>query len=172
MPGKRVLTIHLQSGDTSEAFDGLKGWISSPGSSVREMHHADLPGAKLDADLHFALDLPNTFSEFKAITKTQIGGSDCVLVFANNQNQPPVELYFDSNSGLLLRQVRFAVSPLGLNPTRIDYGSYTEIDGVKVPMHLIVAGTNRHLDIKFDQVKQNIALPDSKFERNSLAQPF
>ena len=165
IPDKRILTIHMQSGDSSTAFDGVQGWLSSPGSPVREMHHADLPGAKLDADLHFALNLQNAFSEFKAVSKTRIGASDSILVLARNQNQPPVELYFDSDSGLLLRQVRFAVSPLGLNPTLIDYGDYTEFDGVKVPLHLIIAGANRHLDIKFDQVKQNIALPDSKFER-------
>ena len=165
IPDKRIFTIHMQSGDSSTAFDGAKGWSSSPGSPVRDMRRADLPGARLDADLQFALNLQKTFSEFKALTKTKIDASDSVLVFASNQDQPPVELYFDLDSGLLLRQVRFAVSPLGLNPTRIDYGAYKEFDGVKVPTHLRVAGPNRHLDIKFDQITQNVPLADSKFER-------
>jgi photosynthetic reaction center cytochrome c subunit len=165
LPDKRIFTIHMQSGDSSTIFDGVKGWLRSPGSPVHDMHHADLPGAKLDADLHFALNFESTFREFKAVTKTRIGASDCILVFATNPNQPPVELYFDSESGLLLRQVRFAASPLGLNPTQIDYDDYKEFDGVKVPTHLIITAPSRHFDIKFEQVKQNIALPDAKFER-------
>ena len=39
-----------------------------------------------------------------------------VLVIAGNHNGPPLELLFDKDSGLLLRQLRFSKSPLGLNP--------------------------------------------------------
>ena len=35
-------------------------------------------------------------------------------------------LDFDQQSGLLVRLVRYAESPVGLAPTRIDYGDYRE----------------------------------------------
>ncbi len=164
VPDKQVFIVHMNSGDNITGFDGIKGWLSFPRSPVREMHHADLPGAKLDADLHFAADLQSTFRDFKAMQKTRIGDSESILVLASNQGQPPVELYFDANSSLLLREVRFAESPLGLNPTRLDYGDYKEFDGVKLPLHVLITSPNRQLDIKFDHVEQNVPLPDSKFE--------
>ena len=41
--------------------------------------------------------------------------------------------YFDSESGLLVRQLRYADSPVGRMPTQIDYSDYREIAGVKMP---------------------------------------
>jgi hypothetical protein len=47
--------------------------------------------------------------------------------------QPLVGLYFDQQSGLLVRLLRYAESPLGRNPTRIDYADYRDQGGVKIP---------------------------------------
>jgi len=163
MPDKQILTVHMPAGDSSTAFDGQKGWLSFPGSPIREMHHADFEGARLDADLHFPTDLQKTFAEFKTVQRSRVEGSDTIVVFASNPGQPPLELYFDQSAGLLLREVRFATSPLGLNPTQIDYADYKDYDGVKVPVHLVISGANRRLDIHFDQVKQNVPVDDAKF---------
>ena len=42
-------------------------------------------------------------------------------------------LYFDAESGLLVRQVRYADSPVGRIPTLIDYADYRDVAGVKMP---------------------------------------
>ncbi len=61
------------------------------------------------------------FSDFKVIDQERIRDHDAVLVLASNPGQSALELFFDKDSGLLLRQLRFSKSPLGLNPTRTDY---------------------------------------------------
>jgi photosynthetic reaction center cytochrome c subunit len=167
---KQVMIVHLPQGDTSTIFDGERGWLSAPGSPVRAMHGPDLEGAKLDADLHFAIHLPKMFSDFKVVQRERIGDRDATLVFATNTGQPPLELYFDVNSGLLLRQLRFAKSELGLNPTQVDYADYTDFDGVKVPLHMTITRPNRRLDIHFVDVRQNSPISDSQFERETAAQ--
>jgi hypothetical protein len=43
-----------------------------------------------------------------------------------------VKLYFDPQSGLLLRLVRYTESSLGLNPTQIDYADYRDVAGAFV----------------------------------------
>jgi photosynthetic reaction center cytochrome c subunit len=129
------------------------------------MHAADFAGARLDGDLQLAIHLKEIFSEFKVVKLEKIGHRDAVLLLASNPGQAPLELFFDKESGLLLRQLRFSNSPLGLNPTRIDYDDYKEFDGVKVPMRMIISRPKTQLDIRFDQVRQNIAVDDAPFER-------
>jgi hypothetical protein len=74
-------------------------------------------------------------------------------------------LYFDRQTGLLLRQLRFGSSPLGLNPTQIDYADYKTVDGVQVPLHLVITRPNRTLNIHLLQVTQNVPVDDAKFAR-------
>lgn len=162
-PAKQIFTIHLPAGESRTAFDGHTGWLSSPGSPVREIHHADIPGARLDANLHLAVDLAGLYTTMESIQRVKIGAAEAILVFARNHGQPPLELYFDRDSGLLLRELHFAQTPLGLNPTRIDFSDYADFDGVKVPRHLIIAGPGRRLEIHFDDIKQNLPVDDAVF---------
>src|SRR5215467_8553533 len=163
-PERQIFTVHLPAGESSTAFDGRTGWLSVPGSPIREMHHSDFPGAMLDANLHLAVDLAKLYSTIASIDHRQMGSSEAIVVLARNQGQPPLELYFDRNSGLLLRELRFAETPLGLNPTRIDFSDYADFDGVKVPQRLIVAGPGRRLEIQFGDIKQNLGVDDAVFK--------
>lgn len=166
-PDKQIMTVHLPSGDSSTAFDGRRGWTASPGSPVREMSEADTNGARIDADLQFAVHLKTLYTSFKllnsVLTNGREGKSDMTVLLATNLNQAPIELYFDKASGLLVRQLRFSDSPLGLNPTRIDYENYRDFDGVKVPLHLTIGRPDRTIDIHFDEVNQNATVSDSNF---------
>lgn len=155
-PSRQAMIVHLPAGDSSTVLDGQNGWFRSPAGPVRDMPQADIEGAKLDADLQFPLDVKKTFQDLKAIRAERVGEHDAVLLFATNSSGPPLELYFDRQTGLLLRQLRFGSSPLGLNPTRIDYGDYKTFDGVQVPLHLVIARPNRTLDIHLLQVTQNV----------------
>jgi len=163
-PGKQITTIHLPAGDSNTVWNGNAGWLSSPGAPVRETNEADFEGARLDADLQLPVHLKQLSSDFKVIDVEKIRDHDAVLLLANNPGQPGLELFFDTQSGLLLRQLRFSKSPLGLNPTRTDYDDYKDFDGVKVPLHMTIARPRTKLDIQLDKVSQNVAVDDALFE--------
>ena len=54
-------------------------------------------------------------------------------VIGQREGKPPIHLYFDQQSGLLLRLIRYGDTALGLLPTQIDYADYREVSGLKVP---------------------------------------
>lgn len=162
-PFKQTMIVHLPAGDSVTTFDGDSGWSSAPGGPIRDLHQADLEGARLDADLQFTSHLKSSFQEFKVLRSERFADHDAVLLFAMNPTGPPLELYFDRDTGLLLRQTRFSDSPLGLNPTTIDYDDYKTFNGVQVPMHVTITRPNRTLDIHFDHVEQNTPVDDAKF---------
>lgn len=164
-PSRQATIVHLPAGDSFTVFDGQKGWFRSATGPVRDMPQADIEGAKLDADLQFPIDLKKTFEDWKVIGAEKIDDRNAILLFGTNASGPPLELFFDHQTGLLLRQLRFGSSPLGLNPTQIDYGDYKTFDGVQVPLHSVIIRPNRTMEIHVLQVQQNVAMDDAKFAR-------
>jgi len=157
------MIVHLPAGDSSTVFDSQSGWFRSPAGAIRDMPQADIEGAKLDADLQFPINIKKAFQELKVIKTERVSDRDSILLFAVNSSGPPLQLYFDRETGLLLRQLRFGSSPLGLNPTQIDYGDYKRFDGIQVPLHIIITRPNRTLNIHLLQVAQNVPVDDAKF---------
>lgn len=164
-PSQQATIVHLPSGDSSTVFDGQNGWLKFPTGPVGEMPRADIEGAKLDADLQLPIHLKTAFPELKVIRAEKVSEHEAILLFATNSSGPPLELFFDRQTGLLLRQLRFGPSPLGLNPTQIDYGDYKTFDGVLVPMHIVISRPGRTMDIHLLQVAQNVPVEQAKFAR-------
>jgi len=164
-PFRQARIVHMPEGDNSTVVDGQSGWFRSATGPVRDMPPADTEGAKLDADLQFPVHAAKTFQQIRVIGTEKVGGRDAVLLFATKAFEPPLELYFDRQTGLLLRQVRFGASPLGLNPTQIEYGDYKPFDGVQVPLHVVVTQPNRTMDIRLMHVSQNVPVDDARFAR-------
>ncbi|HEY6263590.1 MAG TPA: photosynthetic reaction center cytochrome c subunit family protein [Candidatus Acidoferrum sp.] len=127
-PNKRLAVMHLRI----TAFDGKQGWLSVP-SRVHMMSAAENDAARIDADLYFAVHVKMLYEKFGVEASEKIDGHDTHLVVGRSEGQPPLHLYFDRQTGLLLRLVRYAETPLGRNPTQIDYADYRDVNGVKVP---------------------------------------
>jgi len=64
---------------------------------------------------------------------------------------------------MLVRLVRYVDSPLGYNPTQIDYADYRVADGVKVPYRWTVARPGNRFTVQVDELKQNVSVDDRKF---------
>jgi outer membrane lipoprotein-sorting protein len=169
-PGKRVTITHLPDGDSIAAFDGHRGWLTAPNRPVRDMPAADLEGARMDADLQFALHVKEFFRELRPGRPEKIDGHDTYLLVAEADGQPRARLYFNQQSGLLVRLVRYSDSPLGLNPNRIDFSDYRRVDGVQVPYRWTLARPAGEFTIQVTDVKQNVAIDDARFAKPAGAE--
>ena len=164
-PDKRVSFTHTPDGDSVTAFDGHEGWLGVPGHPVREMHGPEIDGASMDADLHFAAHLKGMFSEVKVRGTEKVGDREAYLVVGRREGKPPLRLYFDEQSGLLVRLVRYGETPLGRMPTQIDYADYRETGGVKIPFRWTLARPSGRFTIQVSEVKQNVPVDDAKFAK-------
>ena len=73
------------------------------------------------------------------------------------------KLYFENESGLLARQVRYANTPIGMVPTEIDYSDYREVAGVKMPFKIVITWTDGQSTIQLNEVQPNAAINPEKF---------
>ncbi len=155
-PNKRISINKTQNGESVTAFDGKIGWLGNTGRPARVM-------GTLDAELQFALRMKQIFQQLRPGRPEKIGDTECVSLNGIRPNLPPVRLYFDANTGLLVRMVRFANTPVGRNPTQIDYADYREVDGVKMPFRWTLSRPNGRFTIQVAEVKQNVPVEDSRF---------
>ena len=165
-PDKRASYMSTPKGDSITAYNGAAGgWLGNPGRPIHDMSVAEAAAASLDADLHFATDLKTIFTELKSAPAARIGDHETNVLIGARTNQPPVKLYFDKQSGLLVRQVRFSDTILGLNPTQIDYADYRDVNGVKTPFRWTLARPSGAFTIQIDSAQQNVPVDDAKFVR-------
>ena len=162
VPEKRVSITHPSSGDSVTAFNGEVGWLSLP-YGFHRMTSAEAEAARIDAQLHFPLRLRELYKEFHVRPGEEIGGRQTVLVSAKAMGKPDLRLYFDQENGFLLRLIRYADTPLGRNPTQIDYADFRVTDGVKIPYKWTLMRPGGSFTIQIEQVQQNIPVDEKLF---------
>jgi hypothetical protein len=105
------------------------------------------------------------FSEVKVRGTEKVGDHDAYLVIGQRDGKTPLELYFDAQSGFLVRLVRYGETPLGRMPTQIDYADYREAGGVKIPYRWTLARPGGRFTIQVSEVKENVPVEDAKFAK-------
>lgn len=166
-PNKRISISHSANSQSYTAFDGSAGWMGNTGRPAREMSAAESGAAGLDAEFSLALRLKEIFPQLRRGRPEEIGGVECETLNGTAPGRPPVRLYFDKSGGLLVRMVRYAETPLGRNPTQVDYADYRDAGGVKIPFRWTLSRPNGRFTIQLSDVQTNVAVDDARFTKPS-----
>ena len=167
--GKQLTLIHLPNGDSVTAYNGNSGWSSAPNRPARPIPSVEVISARSETDLQLPLHIKQLFEELKSVPPENVGDHEAYVVAGSNSGEIAAKLYFDKGSGNLLRIVRYTKTPLGENPTQIDYADYREQDGVKVPFRLTISRPNSTLVVQIEDVKFNVPIDDARFAQPAAA---
>jgi len=172
-PGQLAQVMHIQIGDSTTVFDGREGWIASVDRPVRLL--PDLPGyeqdaAKLDAELAIPVRIKQALTQWKTgFPITSIDDKDVQTVEGRGAGGTRFKLYFDQESGLLARVLRYEPTAVGTLPIQVDYSDYREVGGVKIPFKWVVTWTNGQSHNEFTDVQANVAIDASRFAKPAPA---
>jgi photosynthetic reaction center cytochrome c subunit len=161
-PDQRVSVMKMKEGDSVTAYNGRVGWLAVFGR-VHMMNAQESLGARMDADFAFAANVNTMYTKWETKPGEKVEGHDTWLVTGTKEGETPLKLYFDQKTYLLLRLIRYIDSPLGYNPTQIDYADYRHADGIIIPYRWTVARPSNRFTIQAEQVQQNVAVDDGKF---------
>jgi photosynthetic reaction center cytochrome c subunit len=168
-PNQVSTVIHTAAGDSTTTYNGSAGWIAGPASerpvALLDLTGGDLLGAKLDAALWFPAQIKPALAQWRRVSSATIDGRDVQMIQGTGDGRYPVNLYFDSKSGLLARVVRYSESPVGLNPTQIDYADYREVAGVQMPHRVTVTWLDGKSITQFSEIQPNVALEAARFAK-------
>jgi len=165
--GQLTTIIHTSGGDNVTTFDGRNAWVSAPFRpvAVLALTGHDLEGARLDADLSFPARIKQALTKWRVGLPIVIGDRGVQVVQGTSAGGANATLFFDDESGLLLRQVRYADSPVGRLPTQIDYSDYREVAGVKMPFRWTMTWLDGRESFELSEVQPNVAIDAARFAR-------
>jgi photosynthetic reaction center cytochrome c subunit len=109
--------------------------------------------------------LKSMFSAMQVEGTERIGDREAYVLVGQRAGKTPIRLYFDEQSGLLLRLVRFGDTVLGWLPTQIDYADYKDTSGVKMPYRWTLSRPSGRFKIEVSEVQQNVPVDDAKFAK-------
>jgi len=195
-PDKRATIILFKEetgrGDQIRTYDGRTGWVRTPLNVLGEFQltGTDLDGARFDAQLSFPgqikqiltnlktgpptsiTDLPAPSSQSSLQQDVTLGQTHVVdVVQGTGPRGLLVTLYFDKESGLLLRELRYGGSPIGRIPTQIDFADYRDVSGIKLPFRITYAWLDGRDSIVLNDIKTNVPVDETKFGKPAPLKP-
>lgn len=168
-PDQRMVQIvfkdHPERGDSTRAYNGSAGWIKSPRGLLGEYELAggELDGLRLEAQLAFPGQIKQVLTNLRAGNPDSINGSDVEVVQGTGPRGVLATLYFDKNSGLLVRLVRYGRSPVGRVPVQSDYSDYRDVGGVKFPFKYTFSWLDGRDAFQLTDVKTNVPIDPAMF---------
>ena len=176
-----------ERGNSNRVYNGREGWLETPLTVLGEyqLTGGELDGARLDAQLSFPgqikqvltnlrvsmpvmiSDLPGPSSQTsQQVSMVAVGQNKLVDVVQGTGPRGIIcTLYFDQETGLLVRMVRYGKSPIGRVPTQVDFADYRDVNGIKIPFRMIFAWMDGRDAIQLNEVQTNVPIDPAKFER-------
>jgi hypothetical protein len=132
----------------------------------------NLDVARIEAELFFPGRIKEMLTEWRVGPPTYIDDREVHMV--QGRLRPgglPVTLYFDSESGLLVRVLVYTSSPIGVNPRQIDLSDYRDVNGIRMPYRWIMTWTDGRSTLEVGEIQPNVAIEASRFARPPASKP-
>ena len=168
-PGQRTTIVHTPNGDSTTTYDGRAGWIAAPETEkpmpLFPLSGQELDGVKLEAELFFPARIKQALTNWRVGPPATIGDREVQLVQGTSAGGATATLCFDSESGLLVRLVRFSESPVGRLVSQVDYADYRDVSGVRMPFRWTVTWLDGRSIFELSDVQPNVPIDNAKFAR-------
>jgi len=167
-PNMRLTVTRLPGmGVIEEGYDGKVGWTRDPTNGLRERLGSELAAAVLDAEFHRGVRIKQLYQKLIAAGTRKINGREAYVIVAEPAGSRPEKLYFDQQSGLLVRTDVVRETPQGAVPFEIYFEDYREVDQVKLPFVERHTTSDFAAVIRYESVTHNVPIEDARFGKPS-----
>jgi zinc protease len=165
-PNDMIATVMIGGAAFVQAYDGKVAWSNDPQNGLREMSDGELDETRRDSDFYRPLDIKNLYPKIAITGVEKIGEHDAYVLDAHDAEGADAEkMYFDTQSGLLVRDISQRHMADGVSPVQVDFSDYRIVDGIKLPfsMHQLAGGNE--FTITMSEVQQNVNVDDAEFAK-------
>jgi hypothetical protein len=167
-PNLTVIVTQAPSGTATDGFDGNTVWSQDARGRVTEATGVAQTRGKRAADFYECLNLKQEYTRMVVQGKQKVGDRDAYLVIGYPQDDSAERLFFDTQSGLLLRKVTTVRTQVGDLPTGTDYDDYRDVgSGVKLPflIRILAVSPTISATIHVQKVQDNVVIDNAKFAK-------
>ena len=163
-PNRLMFTLTLPGvGTTRTGFNGAAGWAEDPQNGLRMLSGGELEDIKRDATFYKDIELKSVYPKIELKGSETIGGRSAHVVEATTPSGKTAKMYFDKESGLLVRDETTRNGMEGLSATQTSYEDYRKIDGIYLPLTLRQSNSVLNFVLRIKEIKHNVTIDDSKF---------
>lgn len=168
-PNKTLTVIELPGmGTILQSYNGTVAFEQQPQSGLRELNGKELAKVQRGADFYDDLNLKLQYTKLTVTGIETVNNSQAYRIEAATPEGDVETLYFDKQSALLVRKDQASVNAQGVFPVQIYIEDYREVDGIKIPFTSRFSNPSiGNVIIKLTEVKHNVAIEDSKFDKPS-----
>ena len=169
-PDKSLLKMKLpQNMEMREVCDGKSAWMEDPRGGYHEFRGAELESRLKRSQFSEQSKMILLAATGKVLGAEKIGLHSVYVVEYSSQKNETTKLYFDEESGLVLRSEETAAKPDGAYTTKLDMDDYRSVDGMMVPFRMKRTEKGSVIKIKLTQVKNNLPIEDEMFVKPASA---
>jgi hypothetical protein len=165
-PDKLLISRSSPRGTFAEGFDGSRAWTKDP-RGQREMTGKELTVTRREADFFRYLKIRDSYPQMRVLAKERIGDRETYVVGATSRDDSRERLYFDVESGLLIRRFVAFKTALGSIPEVTEFDNYRETSGVKLPFLITWSRPPFGFVRKFSDIQHNSTVDNAKFQMDA-----
>jgi hypothetical protein len=156
----------LQLGPLGKAESGFSNgvaWEKNAITGPRVKNGDEKAQAEREARFNSQVDWRKVFAKVETTGSEAVNGEDCYKVQVTPMLGKPETQFYSKKSGLLLKTVTVAVSPMGEIPVEVEVSDYKTFDGVLLPTHSKSKMGPQHLDITITDMSFDQTIPAELF---------
>lgn len=165
-PDKLYLKMSIAGfGDSIEGSDGKTVWSVNPLTGSRVKSGDELKQALIANNFYKDVKMKELYSRLETIRKDKVGEADVYVVKASNEGLPDDILYFDAETGYLLRTDMTAISPEGKQAVSTYYSDVREVSGIKLPFRYRMVMPQFEIIVSMEKVEFGVEVDEAKFSK-------
>ncbi len=165
-PDKSLTKMSLAGvGEIVEAYDGKTAWSVNPISGNRDKQGVELAQTALSYNFYRDINLDKLYQKMELKGVEKVGADDAYVIVATRGDLPSETFYFNTKTGLLVRQDMTLETPEGKTTTKNFFEDFRDVDGVKIPFKSRSVLPQFEAITILTEVKQNVAIEDTKFTK-------
>jgi len=161
-PNKLMVTTRYPQNALMAGFDGQHAWTGDKDKG-NELGGDEAAEMEREATFDKEVSLKGLYTSMNTAGKATVGDREAYVIEAVSKSGNSEKLYFDVQTGLLIRRYRESKTVLGPFPQRTDYDDYQVVDGIKLPLTIRWSMPGRSWGRRIAEVKHNVAIGDESF---------
>jgi hypothetical protein len=171
-PHKVRITETITAGVVTRGWIGTTAWIQSSkginqvtGENLKALNAT--PTTTIASEgLFDAIKIPDSPTLGILIGIAKINDRECYQVASEDASKQSIQLFFDVESGLLLRRVNVVNTMLGPLNVQWDFSDYRDVSGVKLPFVIRTSDVSSFDTVvrRFSEIKIDSSLSEDVFD--------
>ncbi|MEO7971090.1 MAG: c-type cytochrome, partial [bacterium] len=157
-PDKIYVALNTpKQGVFERGYNGSSGWEKST-HGLRAIEGQELAVMRRYPDLFKDIKLKEQFTRLMFGGKDKINDREVYVLRGVTTDNRRERLYFDADTGLLVRRVSSTTTMIGMIPEQVDFQDYKSVDGLLVPFTIRISSVDPNISStrKFTEVKLNV----------------